>query len=119
MWESLGPNTGTEFHPRHVGQGRGKGPGIWHGAHASQHPSQKQFPAGSVLVPSQPTVLRRVEGQREEFLQLADPQGGRREEGSRARSSSGWEEEGVAGKEEALWRHIHHLAMAEQTKPTL
>lgn len=52
-------------------QGRGKGPETWQRAHASQDPSQKQFPAGSVLVLGQSTVLRRVKGQREEFLQLA------------------------------------------------
>lgn len=87
-------------------QGRGKGPKPWQRAHASQDPSQKQFPAGSVLVLSQPTVLRRVKGQREEFLQLTDPQRRRREEGSRATGSASWEEEGVAGKEEARWRPI-------------
>lgn len=37
---------------------------------------------GEAAGPCQPTVLRRVEGQREEFLRLADPQHERREEGS-------------------------------------
>lgn len=67
VWESLGPNASIEFHPGQERQGRGKGPGPWPEAHASQRPSQKQLPAGRLLVPRQPPVLRRLEGQREEF----------------------------------------------------
>lgn len=81
-------NARIEFHPGWEGQGCGEGPETWRRAHASQHPSQKQFPAGSLLVLCQPTVLRRVKGPREEFLQLADPQRGRREEGSQGNGLS-------------------------------
>ena len=67
-----------------------------------------------MLVPGQPTVLRRVEGQREEFLQLADAQGGRREEGSGGKERK---KEWRGRKRPSRGISTAPSAMADQTKP--
>lgn len=54
-----------------------------------------------LLVPCQPTVLRRVEGQKEEFLRLADPQHERKEDGSLGKLG------GRSGKEGRGQREVH------------
>lgn len=96
------------------GQGRSRGPGTRPRADTSQRGSQKRLPAVSVLVPGQPTVLRRVEGQREEFLQLADAQGGRREEGSGGKERK---KEWRGRKRPSRGISTAPSAMADQTKP--
>lgn len=115
VWESLGPKARIEFHHGQEGQGRGKGPRTWQGAHASQPPSQKQLPAGRLLVPRQPTVLRRLEGQREEFSswQTLNTRAGAK--GSRGK----WGGRGEAGEEEAYWRPVNSLAMADPARANL
>lgn len=103
VWESLSPNASIEFHPGQKGQGGGKGPGSWQGAHTAQHPSQKQLPAGRLLVPCQPSSQKagRAKGG---ILQLADPQLRAEREGvcarGRRRGKEGrgpWEARGQPG----------------------
>lgn len=112
VWESLGPNASIEFHPGQEDQGRGKGPRPWQGAHASQHPSQKQLPAGRLLVPRQPPVLRRLEGQREEFSSWQTLNWRAEKEGVYTRGRK-------ERREEAHGRHVNNLAMADPTRANL